>query len=870
MRPYLARSAAAQLRRGKTLLLLTVFGVALGVGSAVAIQVLNQGALLAFAGSVQAVSGEADLSVLGRAPTLDEELLVDVLADPAVAAAWPLYRVDVAVAGRDDLFLEIVGLDLFAPVQLPLEMGAPDDSGDSAAAAANPDPAAQLAAALARPGWVALTPAFAAEMGWERGDTIRVSSGSRQARLEVGALVDFARITALATRKIAVMDIAQAQALFGRPGRIHQIDVRLAPGHGLELTAARLERALGAAVLVQTPEQRNQEAAGLLEAFRLNLTALSLISVFVGLFLIYTSVQASLVRRRGEFGLLRSLGATRQQLLNLVLAEAALLGAVGTAAGIPLGHMVAVHNVEAVSATLTNIYLLEEIERLTLPPLVVLLGVAIGVGGAVLGALAPALDMSRRDITSLLAASSLHVRAGRSAPRLAVAGAVIASAGVAWFAAWGHTLREGGFVLGFLLLVVLPLLAPMTIRTLCARVRPRGFGLALSVKNLTTRLQATSSAVAALAVTVSMMVGITLLVESFRTTLVTWLDVTLRADVYVTSESWVRAGSEAGLRQGLAADLAGVPGVRALEQLRGLRVRAGSRRDRPDERRLIQLSGLTIEDAAGIDWSRRLPLMTGDPQQVAERLRAGDAVVVSEPLARKEGLAPGDTLVLAAPGGEVGVPIVGVTYDYSTEGGSAFAAIELLERHFGPGPAHNVALWAEPDLDPQDLVDRLKAHFGGEPLVFRSNRTLRGEVLAIFDQTFAITRILVAMALLIAVTGISLTLLVQARERAAELALWRVLGALRRQVFLVFLGEGLGMGILGLLLGMVGGLALAALLILVINRAYFGWTIRPAWPVLELAQQAAVILAAAVAASAYPALRGSRTPATELSREDLT
>jgi putative ABC transport system permease protein len=865
---YWLRTLAEHLRRGKTLLVLTVFGVALGVAAVVGIQILNQSALRAFSGSVKAISGEAELTVVPNTPALAESLLVDVLADRDVAAAWPLLHVDVAVAGRDELFLELYGFDLFAPVRLPLtgEIAQQRADGEDAGTA---DPLARIGEALARPGWVALTPGFAREMGWAIGDTFAVSSGSRRVTLTVGALVDFQRLSPLASRKLAVMDISQAQALFGRPGVIHQIDLRLAPGADPAAAAARLDARLGPAASVRTPEQRREEAAGLLAAFRLNLTALSLISVFVGVFLIYTSVQAALVRRRREFGLLRAIGATPRQLLGAILAEAGLLGAIGTALGVPLGWAVAVRNVETVSATLTNLYLLEAIERLTLPPAVVLLGCGVGVGGALLGALIPALDTSRRDAVSLLSAASLHARIDSAAPRLAFGALLFGAVGMAWFFVWGRHLREGGFVLGFVLLVVLPLCAPLTIRGLCAHIRPHGFGPALSLKNLANRLQTTSSAVAALAVTVSMLVGITLLIGSFRATLLTWLDITLRADVFVSTESWVRGGGQAVIDPALIEVLGGVPGVRGVEQQRSLQVRAGGRRGLPKGGRSIHLSGVTWGDAAPMPWSQRLPLLRGDADEVARRLRAATGALVSEPLARKEGLAVGDTLYVIGPAGEFALPIAGITYDYSTEGGTALVAMPLLERYFGAGPPNNVALYLDPDADVAAQVDRLKQRFANEPLVFRSNRDLRREVLAIFDQTFAVTRILQAMALVIAGCGISLTLLIQARERAAELALWRALGARRRQVFAVFLGEGLGMGALGLALGEVGGFGLAALLILVINRAFFGWTIRPAWPGLDLVEQAAVVLAAAVVASIYPAVRGSRAPVTELSREDL-
>ena len=195
--------------------------------------------------------------------------------------------------------------------------------------------------------------------------------------------------------------------------------------------------------------------------------------------------------------------------------------------------------------------------------------------------------------------------------------------------------------------------------------------------------------------------------------------------------------------------------------------------------------------------------------------------------------------------------------------------LETMERLFGPGPVHSVALYLKPGADTGETVDRLRAAHAGDSLLFRSNRKLRQEVMEIFDQTFAVTRLLQGTSLLIAVAGIIMTLLVLAREESAELALYRSLGARRSQLFRIFVGKGLGMGVAGLILGLAGGVVLAAILVFVINRAYFGWTIQVHWPWGTVLAQSATILAAAVLASLYPALAASRTPATQLSREDL-
>ena len=836
-----ARALSAHFGAGRSLYLLSVFGVALGVASVLCIQIINLNALGAFEGSVRAISGDSDLSVLGRTPVLPEGMYPQVLAERGVAAAWPLYRIDVALTGHKDFFLEVVGVDFFAPIDLPWR----GDRVDSA------DP-------LSRRGWVALTPALAQEMGWSVGDSVAVSSGSRRATLVIGALVDFQRISPLASRKLAVMDIAQAQDLLGRRGEIHQIDVKMAGGAEIEEVKGRLQAHLGASIRVVTPEQRRDQAAGLLSAFRLNLSALSMISLFVGVFLIYTSTQASLLRRRSEFGLIRSIGATRRQVFTLIIGEVVLLAAFGVGLGLPLGTWVAARNVEVVSSTLTNLYLLQEIETLRVPVWVYVLASLIGIGGASAGAVLPALDMSRKDTRDLLAAFTLHERVGSAAFRLFLLGCSLVAAICLWFYAYGRTWKPGGFVLGLAVFAGLPLVIPFLIQRIYGTIRIRGFGFGYSLKSLGVRLQTTSFAVAALAVAVCMLIGITLMIGSFRRTVEVWIGRTVQADVYVTTESWMRAGREATLSPELASALSAYPGVRAVDRLRQFFAYTGERR--------IVLGG--IEMGQG-EEEGRFPLMAADRSEAFRKLRHEGAVLISEPLARKSGLWAGDHLPVFGPEGEIRFEIAGVYYDYTTEGGSAAVDLRTMERAFGPGPINNMALYLEPGRDSERLVDELKARFSAYPLNIRSNQRLREDIFRIFDQTFAVTQILRAMSLLIAVCGITLTLLVLARERVSELALYRAVGTHRSQIFGIFVGEGIGMAVIGLILGLIGGIALAMILIFVINRAYFGWTIQMYWPWKPILQQAATILGAATLASLYPALRASQVPARELSRDEF-
>ena len=849
MRRYFVRTMAAHLRTGGSLYLLTLLGVALGVAAVLSIQIINRNAIAAFTGSVKAVSGEADLSVMGYAPSLPEALYPRVLATAGVQAAWPLWRAAVALSeapgpGEGPAtrgMLDLIGVDFFTPVDIPWQ-GEPTDPAE----------------ALSQPGWVALTPLLAEQEGWRVGDVVTVSLGSRVARLTVGALVDFHALNPLASPKLAVMDIAQAQSLFGDAGAIHQIDIKLADGADTAAVRERLRENLGPAARVETPEQRETKARGLLSAFQLNLTALSLISLFVGMFLVYSSTQASLVRRREEFGLLRSLGATNRQVFALIMTEVSLLGCLGAVLGTALGYGVAQANVRLVSATLSNLYLLEEISRLEMTTGLYLLGIAIGFGGAAAGALLPALDAARRDTRALLSAFTLHERVGNLAPRLFGLGVALPLAAAAWYGLLGRHWQHAGFVLAVVVLLTLPLLTPLLVRNLCARIRVRGFGLAYSLKGLGVRLQTTSVAVASLAVAVSMLVGVTLMVGSFRQTLSVSIGTSIRADVYISPASWRGTGRDGSLEPEVMAVITGHPAVRAVDHLRRFNGYAGDRR--------IFISGVDMGLPEG---HSRFPLLPGALPDPYRTIRERHGVFIGETLGRRAGVWVGDTLPLHTPTGVQRFPVVAVYADYSTGDGAIAMDLRTLEQAFGRGPVNSTALYLAPGSDTDGVVAELRDVLSHTPLEIRSNRRLREEVIAIFDQTFAVTRLLQFMSLLIAVCGIALMLLVMAREQAPELALCRSLGARGRQLFGVFVGKGLSMGVMGLALGGAGGVLLAGLLIYVINRSYFGWTIQPHADWRLIGQQAATIIAAAVLASLYPALRARQTSAAALSRDDL-
>lgn len=836
---YFLKSLLFHLRHSAGLYLLSIFGVSLGVASVVAIQIINFNALGAFEATVEVVTGAADLTIEGHSPLISDSIIVEVLSQPGVAGCWPILEAKMTVDQDPPFVLNIVGTDLYAGRPLARSVAAEE-----------------LSVAAIQPGWIAVSRKLAQEFDLSPGDILPASTGSGRITLQVGSVIDLANRYPQAGSRLAFMDIAQLQDALQASGNISRLGVRTDPSINLEHLSRNLSETLGPGYRVLASDRQNGGAADLLGAFRLNLTALSLISLFVGGFLIYSSTQASLLRRRTEFGLLRSIGATRRQLLGLILGEALILGLAGVAAGLPLGYAAAQYNLETVNSTLTNIYLLQRIETLVLPGWIYLLAAAIGAGSALLGTLLPALDVSRRDTRRLLSAFTLQFHLSRFSKPLGIAGLLLLAVAFAWHQIFGHHWKPAGFVLAIALLIALPLVTPQAILILCKQLPLRNFGFTYSLKSLAVRLQTTALAVAALAVAVSMLTGITIMIGSFRETVRVWIEKTLIADVYVTSRATAGIGTSGPLPSDLVEALAQFPGVESAERLRNLTVYSKDRR--------ILLSGVDFQAK-----SHRLefPLLEGDPVAAFATLKKTPSILISEPLSRKTGISKGDRLPLKTPAGPVQLAVTGVYYDYKSESGAAMMDLTQMNRIFGNPQVNSVALFLKKGIDAEQVADRILTNFSEIPIHANSNQAVRQNVFRIFDQTFAVVRILQLMSLLIAVCGITLALLILARQRISELALYRSLGALRGQIFRIFVSEGTAMAGLGLILGSAGGLLLAWILTYVINRAYFGWTIQFFVPWLTLSTEALIIVAGSALASLYPALRAARTPATELSRD---
>jgi putative ABC transport system permease protein len=380
----------------------------------------------------------------------------------------------------------------------------------------------------------------------------------------------------------------------------------------------------------------------------------------------------------------------------------------------------------------------------------------------------------------------------------------------------------------------------------------------LASRSLAASLRRTSVLVGALSTSIAMMTAVGIMVGSFRETVRIWMNGQLPADLYLRPAGSAAADRHPTLSPGLAEEVAKLPGVAAVDRLRAYEI---SFENMP--------ATLASADLSVLRSDQHSDFFSGRPRaQVFAELRDANAVIVSEPFTYKHNVKAGDFIKLSLGETQASFRIADVYYDYSSERGNILMDRKTMLRYL-PDPAlSNLAIYVSPDARMETVRMEIERATAGHRVLMFSNRDLRAEAIRIFDRTFAITYALEAVAVIVAVMGIAGALLALVIDRRRELGLLRFLGAASGQVRKLILVEAGLLGILANLAGLALGFALSLVLIYVINKQSFGWTIRFHWPVEILLGALTVVYAATVLAGLYPAHVAVRLNPLEVVHEE--
>jgi putative ABC transport system permease protein len=837
--------------RHKLIAALNVASIALGVSVYLAIQTANASANKAFEAGVDLVAGKSQLEVRSAAQGgVPETLLPQVTAFPSVKAATPIVEGYATLPEMPGEYLHIVGVDPFTNSEFRTSEARITSGGYQA----------DLESWLARPRYLALSKTFCDRASLTQGDVFDLSVNGTTVKGIVGFLIEDEN--SQFSSRVAAMDIGWAQELLGTSGTLSSIQVVLDdPSNARAMTEA-LQATMPPEAMVSAPEQRSVQVQLMLQGFQLNLRALSMVSLLVGVFLIYNTVSASVVRRRKEIGTLRSLGATPAQIQALFLLEAAVVGLLGVFLGVAGGIVLAHSLLDAMSRVVSMHYILVSIEQpfLSLPRIAET--VAAGLLAILAGAWMPARDAASIQPVEALRHTRLFENKETHARRWFLWGAA-AVALAAWISF--QSLKTGPAWLSFaaclFLVVGFSLVMPqlgLAVGRLVLKCAPQRVLVHIGTVDFMRSLGRTAVTGAALMAAIAMMIGVSVMISSFRDTLHRWIDRTIVADIYMAPAANEIVRFEAFMPERIRQELLQDPRVKAIDRFRDFTVATGD--------------GASLNMSV-IDGSNRrnLGFVGGnDQRKMADFFRA-DQLVVSEILATRLKLQAGAQIALRTPGGVINFTVAGIYYDYSDSQGRLMMTRETFEVYWDDDRFHSLAIFVQPTVTETELAEMVKDvretfSRDGEFSIY-SNRSLRDRAVEIFDQTFAITHVLRLIAIIVAVLGIVLSLTTLVMERSREIALYRGIGASRGQVVGLFLGEAGLVGVCSCIAGIACGVLLSMILTWVVNKAFFGWTISFQIPIGELVWTPFWVIPVAVLAALWPAWRAGKLNLSTALRE---
>lgn len=839
----------------------TILGVSLGIAVVIAIQLTNASSVRGFETALETVAGKTAVEIVGAGTGVDESLIPQLgwlrdygVISPVIEGSAALVVGDVKQLSRRQMeAVRILGIDIlrdqpFRDYQLlQLQRDNASKTTDF-----NTQEFLQI---LTSPQTVVITEKLATRRNYPLGSQLRLMIGDRVLPFVVRGILKNEGPARVLDGNFILMDIAAAQLAFDRLGRVDRIDVLLPEGANLHQSLDAIATRLPAGVTAQRPSRRGDQVETMLAAFHANLTALSWIALIVGLFLVYNTVTISVVARRQEIGTLRALGLTRKRVLLLFLGEAAALAVVGIVLGLGLARLLADAAVTLTSSTVSTLY----IAAVAAPPEMnighVWTAIAIGLPLSLIAAAIPALEASRVPPTAAMRGHDtleMRVRFKPAALIVALICLVIAYA-LAQLPPMGRRpvfgyMSSFAIVIGgaFLVPAIMYVLAKTGRSFLRKRVGVEGL---LAHANLVSAIPRLSISVAALAVSLSMMVAIAVMIGSFRDTVVYWVGQTLKADLFIGPGVRPTVGSEQTVSEDVIATIARHPQVAALDRFRNI--------DLVFDGNLAVLGGgsydVVLEQGS---------LLFKSPANAREAIREAigkDTVIVSEPFANRYHKRDGDVIDIQTPQGPKPFRIAAVFFDYASDRGVAVMDRGTFGKYFGDLPPTGVAAYLKPGADPEkvrsEMLDMLDE---GHRAFIMSNRTLRNEILVVFDSTFAITYALEVIAIAVAMLGVAGTLLTLVLERRRELSLLRLTGADRRQVSRMVIIEAALIGAVSQGIGLAVGFGLSLVLIYVINVQSFGWTIQFHLPLAFLVQASIAVIIATSIAGIYPARRAAQ------------
>jgi putative ABC transport system permease protein len=825
---------------------LTTVGIALGVAVLVAMHTANQTVLAAFSDTVDRIAGKTQLQVTAGETGFGEEVLDVVQSAPSVRVAVPVIEVvvDSTIAGEGNLL--ILAVDMTGDRSLrDYDFDGNDDAVD--------DPLTFLA----QPDSLILSKAFADRHHIAVGSRLPLGTADGPKTFTVRGIVKASGLASAFGGNVAVMDIYAAQHVFGRGRTFDRIDVAVKDGVTLAQCEREVSALVGPGFDVQPPSGRGRQFESMLASYSMMISISSAFALFVGMFIIYNSFSIAVTERRSEIGILRAIGATPRQVRGLILGESAVLGAIGSLAGIALGVLLARSIAVGMSALIGDVYRIgQTVDTITISRSLLAAAFAIGVVTSLVAAAIPAFVAARLDPIEALQKGRTHVlSSGESRVRLIAAAVLLAFSAIGLAASMNS---RAVFYSGYIaVLIAALLLGPIMTLGLARAFQPllgwlRPVEGAMAADSLIQAPQRTSSSVVALMFSLALAVAFEGMALANYRSVVDWMDTVLNPDLFVAPSQSLDVRT-ARFPAAMAAEIAAVPGVERVQIVRNGRT---TFRGTP-----VMVVAIEMKSVAETVHTRPV---AGDPAGMYRQAAAGEGLIVSDNLAELQRLHLGESLEVQAPYGLIRLPIVGIIVDYSDQQGAILMDRRVFTQYWHDDSVNLFRVYTTRGTPPLDVRRQILLRFAGQRQVFvLTNADLRAHITGVLGQWSRLTSLQIGIAVLVAVLGIVNTLTVSIRDRRRELGVLRAVGALHWQIRRTIWIEALSVGAFGLILGAALGALNLYYVLQIVHRDVTGIRLDYHFPVATMLVLVPIILGTALIAAFWPAESAVRSSLVE-------
>lgn len=850
------------LRKNWVRSLITLLGIALGVSVYLSITLANHTALSKFKDTVDEVSGKANLEICPRfSRGVDEAVLGQLQWLWSIDAKFtPIIDEIIALPGANKSVVELLGIDMLGDPAFKSFSEVQDDA-PAANADAGQSTSGKTNTSVLAPRAVLVGAHLAESLNLKKNDSFDLLVNDQLERVNVVGILSGEGLGGAFSGNLVVADIGLAQEILHTPGLISRIEI-IVPEQALPEVKEKLSRELPQTLSVIRPSHRGEQVEKMTKSFEYNLLALTFIAVMVGMFLIYNTMTISVLRKRQEVGTLRAIGVSRWQIVVCFFMEAVVLAIAGTLLGVAFGLVLADGALKAVSTTINHFWFQHPIENVTFDWKTVFLSATAGGGLTLLAAIPPVLE-------SIAVSPAEATRRASYESKLRLMAAPLAGLSLVVFAlAYWTSLQppvEGfplfGYVAAFLYIAAAAFFVPLFIKVFLKWLAVilntclPGEGK-FAARSLYGTLGRSSVAVASLMIGIAMMVSLAIMIGSFRQTVLVWVNQTLQADLWLQSAARAQGSGIARLNESIVDLIESTPGVLAVDGFVEMP---------------FEYNGLPT-NIAGADLDVRaqhgqLAVVGGEKTSEVLKDLGENSCLVSECFAIKKGVKSGDVLHLTTPQGEKDLSVRAVYYDYASDLGYIILPRANYRKLFNDSSLSSCAIYLEPNQDPHKVRDAILKK-ATSLLKIRTTSELRGEAMRVFDRTFAITYALHTIAIAIAMLSIMNALFALTLESRREFGILRYLGATANQLQKIVLIEAGILGLFGNITGMALGWILSQLLIHVINKQSFGWTVQLVVPYDFLVQSSVVVFATAILSGILPAKMAAKTLAPQVVRDE--